>query len=287
MMILRQRSLGWALVHGLLFVLALYFLVPLYVMIVASFKSLDEILHSSIVAMPMVWTTAGWEKAWSSACTGLVCTGIRPYFIETMVILFPAMSLAIIIGAVNGYLMSFWRSKSADILFGSLIVGSFIPLQLFLIPLAVTMQKLGIFGSAIGLILIHTVYGVPLTTMLYRNFYITLPGELVKAAVVDGAGIFKIFRSIIVPMSAPITIVAVILVFGGIYNDYIFALTFGETGKRPIMAAVLNIISTQYAVAEHNVNMAAVMISALPTLLIFLVAGKFFVMGLAQGSVKG
>ena len=235
----------------------------------------------------MVWTTAGWEKAWSSACTGLVCTGIKPYFIETMVILFPAMSLAIIIGAVNGYLMSFWRSKSADILFGSLIVGSFIPLQLFLIPLAVTMQKLGIFGSAIGLILIHTVYGVPLTTMLYRNFYITLPGELVKAAVVDGAGIFKIFRSIIVPMSAPITIVAVILVFGGIYNDYIFALTFGETGKRPIMAAVLNIISTQYAVAEHNVNMAAVMISALPTLLIFLVAGKFFVMGLAQGSVKG
>ena len=149
------------------------------------------------------------------------------------------------------------------------------------------MQKLGIFGSTFGLILIHTVYGVPLTTMLYRNFYVALPDELVKAAIVDGAGVFKIFRSVIVPMSAPITIVAVILVFGGIYNDYIFALTFGETGKRPIMAAVLNIISTQYAVAEHNVNMAAVMISALPTLLIFLVAGKFFVMGLAQGSVKG
>jgi glucose/mannose transport system permease protein len=204
-----------------------------------------------------------------------------------MAILFPAMSAAIAIGALNGYLMSFWRSRSADILFGALIIGSFIPLQLFLIPLAVTMQKLGIFGSTFGLILIHTVYGVPLTTMLYRNFYVSLPSELVKAAIVDGAGVFKIFRSVIVPMSAPITIVAVILVFGGIYNDYIFALTFGETGKRPIMAAVLNIISTQYAVAEHNVNMAAVMISALPTLLIFLVAGKFFVMGLAQGSVKG
>ena len=123
--------------------------------------------------------------------------------------------------------------------------------------------------------------------MLYRNFYVTLPAELVKAAIVDGAGIFKIFRSVIVPMSAPITIVAVILVFGGIYNDYLFALTFGEPGNKPIMAAVLNIISTQYAVAEHNVNMAAVMISALPTLLIFLFAGRFFVMGLAQGSVKG
>ena len=283
----RQYSLRSALVHGLLFVLALYFLVPLYVMVVASFKSLDEIIHSSIIALPIVWTTAGWEKAWSSACTGLVCTGIRPYFFETMAILFPAMSAAIAIGALNGYLMSFWRSRSADILFGALIIGSFIPLQLFLIPLAVTMQKLGIFGSTFGLILIHTVYGVPLTTMLYRNFYVALPSELVKAAIVDGAGVFKIFRSVIVPMSAPITIVAVILVFGGIYNDYIFALTFGETGKRPIMAAVLNIISTQYAVAEHNVNMAAVMISALPTLLIFLVAGKFFVMGLAQGSVKG
>jgi len=283
----RQYSLRSALVHGLLFVLALYFLVPLYVMVVASFKSLDEIIHSSIIALPIVWTTAGWEKAWSSACTGLVCTGIRPYFFATMAILFPAMSAAIVIGALNGYLMSFWRSRSADILFGALIIGSFIPLQLFLIPLAVTMQKLGIFGSTFGLILIHTVYGVPLTTMLYRNFYVSLPSELVKAAIVDGASVFKIFRSVIVPMSAPITIVAVILVFGGIYNDYIFALTFGETGKRPIMAAVLNIISTQYAVAEHNVNMAAVMISALPTLLIFLVAGKFFVMGLAQGSVKG
>ena len=201
-----QYSLRSALVHGLLFVLALYFLVPLYVMVVASFKSLDEIIHSSIIALPIVWTTAGWEKAWSSACTGLVCTGIKPYFFETMAILFPAMSAAIVIGALNGYLMSFWRSRSADILFGALIIGSFIPLQLFLIPLAVTMQKLGIFGSTFGLILIHTVYGVPLTTMLYRNFYVSLPSELVKAAIVDGAGVFKIFRSVIVPMSAPITL---------------------------------------------------------------------------------
>ena len=197
------------------------------------------------------------------------------------------MILAIFIGAMNGYVMAKWRAKWADILFGLLLIGSFVPLQLFLIPLAVTLRELNIYGTTTGLILIHTIYGIPLTTMLFRNFYITVPNELVQAAVMDGAGFFKIFFSVILPLSPAILIVAVILVFSGIYNDFLFALTFGDTSKRPIMAAVQNIVSSSYGIKEHNMNVAAVVIAALPTLLLFLIAGKFFVRGLMQGAVKG
>ena len=194
---------------------------------------------------------------------------------------------AILFGALNGYVMTKWRSRSADLIFTLLLIGSFVPLQLFLIPLAVTLRELDIYGTSAGLILIHTVYGIPLTTMLFRNFYVTLPDELIRAAIMDGAGFFKIFLSIVLPLSPAIIMVAVILVFSGIYNDFLFALTFGETGKRPIMAAVQNLVASSYGVKEYNVNIAAVMISALQTLGLFRVAGRYFVRGLTQGALKG
>ena len=284
---IRQYTYKTALLYSTLVLIGLFFLAPLYVMLVASFKSLDEVRASSIIAFPQNWTIEPWIKAWSSACSSLDCTGVKPFFFATFEIAIPAMILAIFIGALNGYVMAKWRAKWADILFGLLLIGSFVPLQLFLIPLAVTLRELDIYGTTIGLILIHTVYGIPLTTMLFRNFYITLPNELVWAAVMDGAGFFKIFFSVILPLSPAIFIVAVILVFSGIYNDFLFALTFGDTSKRPIMAAVQNIVSSSYGIKEHNMNIAAVVIAALPTLLLFLVAGKFFVRGLTQGAVKG
>ena len=247
-----------ALIYAVLVLFGLFFLSPLYVMFVASFKTLAEVRQSSIFSLPQVWTIEPWIKAWSGACSGLDCQGIRPFFIATFEIAIPAVCFAIFLGALNGYVMTQWRSKFADI-----------------------------YGTTAGLVLIHTVYGIPLTTMLFRNFYISLPSELFKAAVIDGAGFFKIFFSVIVPMSPAIMIVAVILVFSGIYNDFLFALTFGDTSKRPIMAAVQNLVATTYGVKEHNTNIAAVFISALPTLLLFLFAGKFFVRGLTHGAVKG
>ena len=276
-----------ALLYGVLFLCALYFLAPLYVMIVASFKTLTEVRNSSIISLPTVWTIEPWIKAWSSACSGLDCDGIRPYFLATFEIAIPAVILATLFGALNGYVMTKWRSRPADLIFTLLLIGSFVPLQLFLIPLAVTLRELDIYGTSIGLILIHTVYGIPLTTMLFRNFYVTLPNELIRAAVMDGAGFFKIFFAIVLPLSPAIIMVAVILVFSGIYNDFLFALTFGETGKRPIMAAVQNLVASSYGVKEYNVNIAAVMISALPTLALFLIAGRYFVRGLTQGAIRG
>ena len=212
---------------------------------------------------------------------------IRPYFIATFEIAIPAVILSVLFGSLNGYVMAKWRSRGADVLFGMLLIGSFIPLQLFLIPLAITLRELNLYGTTAGLILIHTIYGIPLTTMLFRNYYVTLPDELVRAAIMDGAGFFKIFFNIILPLSPSIIIVSVILVFSGVYNDFLFALTFGETSKKPIMAAVQNIVGSSYGIKEYNVNVAAVMISALPTLILFLAAGKFFVRGLTQGAVKG
>ncbi len=284
---MRRYTYKTALLYGALFVCALYFLSPLYVMLVASFKTLSEVRGSSIISLPEVWTIQPWIKAWSEACSGLECDGIRPYFIATFEIAVPAVALSVLLGALNGYVMAKWRSRSADLIFTLLLVGSFVPLQLYLIPLAITLRELNIYGTTTGLILIHTVYGIPLTTMLFRNFYVSLPDELVRAAIMDGAGFFKIFFSVILPLSPAIAIVAVILVFSGIYNDFLFALTFGETGKRPIMAAVQNIVASSYGIKEYNVNIAAVMISALPTLLLFLVAGRFFVRGLTQGALKG
>ncbi len=284
---LKQRTLKTAFLYAVLFLVALYFIAPLYVMLVASFKTLTEIRNSSIIALPSEWTLDAWKKAWDGACTGMECTGIKPYFIATFEIAVPSVILAILFGSLNGYVMAKWRTKAADFLFAALLIGSFIPLQLFLIPLAITLRELDIFGTTVGLILIHTVYGIPLTTMLFRNYYVNIPDELVKAAIMDGAGFFKIFFNIILPLSPSILMVSVILVFAGVYNDFLFALTFGETGKKPIMAAVQNIVSSSYGVKEYNLNIAAVMISALPTLLLFLVAGRFFVRGLTQGAVKG
>ena len=270
-----------------LFLFSLYFLAPLYVMTIASFKDLSEIRNTSILELPIKWTIEPWAKAWSHACSGLRCEGIKPYFIATFEIAIPAVFLAVLIGALNGYIMAQWRSKAANTLFALLLIGSFVPLQLFLIPLAITLRELKIYGTTGGLVLIHTIYGIPLTTMLFRNYFVTLPEELIKAAIMDGAGFFKIFFSILVPLSPAITIVAIILVFTGIYNDFLFALTFGDAAKRPIMAAVQNIVSSSYGIAEYNVNIAAVMISALPTLFLFIVAGQFFVRGLTTGAVKG
>lgn len=276
-----------AFLYATLVLFALYFVAPLYVMMVASFKSLTEIRNSTIISLPEVWTFEPWIKAWSHTCSGLECEGISPYFFATFELAIPAAAFAIILGALNGYVMAQWRSKVADILFAALLIGSFVPLQLYLIPLAVTLRELNMFGTTPGLILLHTVYGVPLTTMLFRNYYVTLPEELFKAAIMDGAGFFKIFFSIVLPLSPAITMVALILIFSGVYNDFLFALTFGSPEKRPIMAAVNNIVGSAYGVKEYNVNNAAVLISALPTLLLYLIAGKFFVRGLTQGALKG
>ncbi|MDE3010605.1 MAG: carbohydrate ABC transporter permease [Pseudomonadota bacterium] len=256
-------------------------------MVVTSLKSLDEIRTGNLVAPPQNLTFDPWIKAWSSACTGVNCGGMRGYFMNSVMFTIPAVMLSTLIGAANGYVMTMWRSRFSDILFAALMMGCFIPFQVVLLPMARTLGVLGIANSVLGLVFVHTVYGLAFTTLFFRNYYITIPDELVKAAKIDGAGFFLIFRRIILPLSIPIIVVSVIWQFTQVWNDFLFGVVFSSGESQPITVALNNLVNTSTGVKEYNVNMAAAIIAALPTLFVYVVAGKHFVRGLTAGAVKG
>ncbi len=273
--------------YALLCLFAIYYLLPLFVMITTSLKSLDEIRGGSLIALPSQVTFEPWRTAWSGACTGIQCEGLRPYFWNTILITVPAVFISTLIGALNGYVVAQWRFKGANIIFALILFGCFIPFQVVLLPMARLLGLLGLAGSIQGLIFVHVIYGIGFTTLFFRNFYVTIPAELVKAAKVDGANFFRIFMTIFLPLSLPIIVVTVIWQFTQIWNDFLFGVSFSQGGTQPITVALNNIVNSTTGVKEYNVDMAAAIIAALPTLLVYVVAGKYFIRGLTAGSVKG
>ena len=273
--------------YALLCLFAIYYLLPLFVMITTSLKSLDEIRGGSLIALPSQVTFEPWRTAWSGACTGIQCEGLRPYFWNTILITVPAVFISTLIGALNGYVVAQWRFKGANIIFALILFGCFIPFQVVLLPMARLLGLLGLAGSIQGLIFVHVIYGIGFTTLFFRNFYVTIPAELVKAAKVDGANFFRIFMTIFLPLSLPIIVVTVIWQFTQIWNDFLFGVSFSQGGTQPITVALNNIVNSTTGVKEYNVDMAAAIIAALPTLLVYIVAGKYFIRGLTAGSVKG
>lgn len=271
----------------LLGVFALFYLMPLFVMITTSLKSLDEIRTGDLVSLPREVTFDAWRTAWSGACTGIQCEGVRPYFLNSLLIAIPAVFISTIIGALNGYVVAQWKFKGANIFFALLLFGCFIPFQVVLLPMAIVLGKLGISGTIPGLIFVHVIYGLGFTTLFFRNYYVSIPSELTKAAKVDGAGFFRIFWSIFLPLSLPIIVVSVIWQFTQIWNDFLFGVSFSQAGTQPVTVALNNIVNSTTGVKEYNVDMAAAIIAALPTLLVYVVAGKYFIRGLTAGSVKG
>lgn len=273
--------------YAVLIIFALYYLMPLFVMLVTSLKSLDEIRTGSLISLPREVTFDAWKTAWSGACTGVQCEGLRPYFWNSVLIAVPAVMISTALGALNGYVISQWRFRGSDLIFALLLFGCFIPFQVILLPMAIVLGKMKIAGSIAGLVFVHAVYGIGFTTLFFRNYYISIPQELVKAAKVDGAGFFRIFWSIFVPLSAPIVVVTVIWEFTQIWNDFLFGVSFSQAGTQPITVALNNIVNSTTGVKEYNVDMAGAIIAALPTLLVYVVAGKYFIRGLTAGSVKG
>jgi glucose/mannose transport system permease protein len=271
---------------ALLFLAAL-FLAPLYVMVVASLKSLDEIQRGTIFAWPAAPTAAAWLKAWSGACVGASCGGLRPYFVNSWIIALPSVLLSVMIGALNGYALTKWRFRGADFLFGALLLGCFIPFQIVLIPMARVLAFLGLFGSLGGLILVHVAYGIPVTTLLFRNFYLDVPDAIVSAARLDGAGFVGIFRHVLLPLSLPMLAVASILQFTGIWNDFLFGVVFANPGSAPVTVALNNLAGANLGTKEYNVDMAGALLTALPTLAVYVFSGRYFLRGLAAGAVKG
>jgi len=281
------RLTGRVIVYGLLMLVAAYYLMPLFVMLTTSVKSLDEIRTGNLMALPSQFTLEAWAKAWGRACTGADCSGLKNNFWASMSFVLPAVAISTLIGAFNGYVLTLWRFKGSDFLFTTLLVGCFIPFQVVLLPMAQTLGWLGLANTTAGLVFVHVVYGLAFTTLFFRNFYVSVPEEMVKAARIDGAGFFTIFWRIILPLSPPIIVVCVIWQFTQIWNDFLFGVVFSSGEKQPITAALNNLVNTSTGVKEYNVDMAAAIIAALPTLFVYVVAGKYFVRGLTAGSVKG
>lgn len=273
--------------YALLFLFALFYLLPLFVMVITSLKSLGEIRGGSLLSLPREATLAPWRTAWSGACSGIQCEGLKPYFWNSVLIAVPAVAISTMIGAVNGYVFAQWRFRGADLLFGLLLFGCFIPFQVVLLPMAQMLGVMNLAGTIPGLIMVHVIYGLGFTTLFFRNYYVTIPHELVRAAKIDGAGFLRIFWSIFLPLSAPIVVVTVIWQFTQIWNDFLFGVSFSAAGTQPVTVALNNIVNSTTGVKEYNVDMAAAIIAALPTLLVYVVAGKYFIRGLTAGSVKG
>ncbi|MDB5910046.1 MAG: sugar transporter permease [Massilia sp.] len=274
-------------IYLFLFSAALFFLLPLYVMLVTSVKPMDEIRQGSIFALPMAATLEPWRQAWSEVCTGASCEGVRAGFWNSVAITVPSTILPILLGAVNGYALSFWRPRGASVLFGVLMAGAFIPVQVMIYPLVRLLAALGVFGSLPAIVLVHLIFGMPVMTMLFRNYYAGVPHELFQAARIDGGGFWRIFVQVMLPMSTPIIVVAAILQVTGVWNDYILGLVFAGRDNLPMTVQLNNVINTTTGTRLYNVNMAATILTALVPLAIYFLSGRWFVRGIAAGAVKG
>ena len=281
------RVIGRVMLYTLLILFALYYLMPLFVMLTTSLKTLDDIRGGNLISLPEQVSFDAWIKAWSSACTGVNCGGLSGNFWNSVSFVLPAVAISTLVGALNGYVLTMWRFRGSDALFTLLLIGCFIPFQVVLLPMAQTLGWLGIANSTSGLIFVHVVYGLAFTTLFFRNFYVAIPEEMVKAARIDGAGFLRIFWRIILPLSPPILVVCVIWQFTQIWNDFLFGVVFSSGERQPITVALNNLVNTSTGVKEYNVDMAAAIIAGLPTLFVYVVAGKYFVRGLTAGSVKG
>ena len=273
--------------YGTLIVVALYYLLPLYVMVVTSLKGMPEIRLGNIFSPPVEVTFEPWVKAWATACTGLNCDGLSRGFWNSVRITVPSVILSIAIASVNGYALANWRFKGADTFFIILIVGAFIPYQVMIYPIVIILREIGIYGTLTGLVIVHSIFGMPILTLLFRNYFTSMPEELFRAARVDGAGFWGIYLRIMLPMSLPIFVVAIILQVTGIWNDFLFGVVYTRPDTYPMTVQLNNIVNSVQGVKEYNVNMAATILTGLVPLIVYFVSGKHFVRGIAAGAVKG
>jgi len=273
--------------YGTLLVVAVYYLIPLYVMLVTSVKGMPEIRLGNIFSPPVEVTFEPWVKAWAQACTGLNCDGLSRGFWNSVKITIPSVFVSIAIASINGYALANWRFKGANLFFTILIFGAFIPYQIMIYPLVILLRDLGIYTKLPGLILIHSIFGMPILTLLFRNYFTTIPEELFKAARVDGAKFWGIYFRVMMPMSLPIFVVAIIMQVTGIWNDFLFGVIYTKPDTYPMTVQLNNIVNSVQGVKEYNVNMAATLLTGLVPLTVYFVSGKLFVKGITAGAVKG
>jgi len=283
----KAPDMGRLSIYAGLIAIAVVFAVPFLIVLMTSLKSTQEIGQGSVFSLPVDPSFSSWIKAWTSACSGIDCSGMQSGFLNSVKITVPSAILAVLIGAANGFALAHGRIKGASIIVFFVLMGAFIPYQVILYPLVKIVSFLGLFETLPGIILIHAMFGIPICTLLFRNFYLGVPEEIVRAARMDGAGFWRTFLEVVLPLSSNMVIVALILQLTGIWNDYLVGLIFAGHGNLPMTVQLNNIINTGTGATEYNVSMAATIITALPPLIIYFVSGRYFVRGLTAGAVKG
>jgi glucose/mannose transport system permease protein len=281
------KHLSRVLIYSVLLIAACLFLAPLYVMLATSFKDAEQIRAGNLMSIPTSINFESWKLAWSTACTGVDCRGLQPYFWNSVSMAVPAVLISTAWGAVNGYVQSMWKFRGREVLFGFLLFGVFMPFQVVLLPMSQVLGFLGLSSSVAGLVLVHCLAGMAGTTLFFRNYYTAVPRELVNAARMDGAGFWRIFYRIVIPMSTPIMMVTLIWQFTNIWNDFLFGVAFSGADSKPITVGLNNMANTSSSVKSYNVDMAAAVIAGLPTMRVYVLAGQYFVKGLTAGAVKG
>jgi glucose/mannose transport system permease protein len=263
---------------GVLFLaaMAVFFLLPIYVMLITGLKSFQEVSLATMWQLPSGFHLDNFRAAFDS---------LRPNLLNSLQLTIPAAIGSAILGSFNGYILSKWRFRGSELLFTLMLFGMFIPYQSILIPLVQFMQRTGLYGGVPGLVFVHIVYGIPITTLIFRNYFASVPTELVEAARMDGANLFGIYRHIMVPLSLPAFAVVLIWQFTNVWNEFLFAIVLTRPSSWPVTVALNNLAGSQ--IVEWNVQMAGALLAALPTLLVYILLGKFFVRGLMAGAVKG
>ncbi len=266
---------------------AAFFCVPLYVIVVTSFKTMDQIRQGEIFSLPMPPTLDAWWSAWDTACSGINCSGIKVGFLNSLAILFPSLIMSIGLSAITGYALALWNVKWANAFLFLLFICAFVPFQIIMIPLIVLSSSIKVYGTIWGIAIVHAVLAMPILTLIFRNYYKGIPQEIMSAAMMDSGSFWRIFGEIILPMSGNILIVVLILQITSIWNDFLIGLTFGGLGTQPMTVILANVVITTTGEAAYNENMAAALLTAIPPLFIYFVLGKFFVQGITAGAIKG
>jgi glucose/mannose transport system permease protein len=276
---------GTVIIYGLLIIASLLYLGPIYLQVVTGFKSFREVNIATMWRFPHTFSLASFIKAWvGSEAQGM--NGLAGNFLNSVIIVVPATLISAFLGSMNGYVLSKWRFRGANVLFPLLLFGMFIPYQSILIPLVQVLEQIGLYGTRGGLIFVHVVYGIPITTLIFRNYYAAIPSELIEAGKIDGAGILGIYANILFPLSLPGFVVVIIWQFTSIWNDFLFGLIVTSSPSLQPITVALNNLAGSYFV-EWNVQMAGAFLAALPTMLIYIFLSRYFMSGLLAGSVKG
>jgi glucose/mannose transport system permease protein len=262
--------------YALLLVVAVFYLLPIYVMAATAFKSFTEVSHTTPWQLPSMPTVEAFGNAFAT---------LAPSFFNSVLLVVPATLLSALLGSLNGYVLSKWRFRGADLVFTLLLFGMFIPYQSILLPLVLVLQKIELYGGIPGLILTHVVYGIPITTLIFRNYYAAIPTEVIEAARIDGASVLGIYRHIMFPISMPGFVVVLIWQFTSIWNEFLFAVTLTLPDQWPITVALNGLAGS--LLAHYEIQMAGALLAALPPLVIYIVLGRYFIRGLLAGALKG